>query len=55
MSIWGRGTGNAGEWKALIRGKGEKDGKPCRFIPASSFIPVFPLSIAANLYASNYI
>jgi hypothetical protein len=48
--IWGRGTGNAGEWKALLQGTGEKDRNVCRSISASSFSPFFALSVAGKLY-----
>jgi hypothetical protein len=48
--IWGRGTGNAGEWKALTQGTQGKRGKICRSIPAASFGPVFALRVAAKLY-----
>ena len=51
FQIWGRGTGNAGEWKALTQGtQGEKI-KTCRSLPAASFIsPVFALRVAAKSY-----
>ena len=48
--IRGRGTGIAGEWKALTQGAQGKKTKICRSIPAASFLPVFPLSVAAKLY-----
>ena len=47
--IWGRGTGNAGEWKALTQGTQGKKRRLCRSIPASIFLPVFPLSVAGKL------
>ena len=47
--IWGRGTGNAGEWEALTQGTQKKKRKICRSIPAASFSPVFALSIEGKL------
>jgi hypothetical protein len=43
--IWGRGIGNASEWKTLTQGTRGKKRKTCRFIPASSFIPNYVLSV----------
>ena len=48
FQIWGRGTGNAGEWKALTQGTQGKKTKNCRSIPAASSSPVFALSVAAT-------
>jgi hypothetical protein len=51
---WSRGTGNAGEWKALTQGaKGGKTEESVGPYLLLSLIPFFPPSIAANLYASN--
>ena len=48
--IRGRGTGKAGERKAPTQGtQGKKTEKSVAVI----FSPVFPLSVAGNLYASN--
>jgi len=44
--IWGRGTGNAGEWETLTQGTQGKKRKICRSIPAASFSPVFALRVA---------
>jgi len=33
--------------------KGDKDRKICRAIPAASFLPVFPLSVAAKYMTST--
>ena len=46
--IWGRGTGNAGEWESLTQGtQGEKT-KTCRSTPASRFSQFFAFRDAAN-------
>ena len=48
--IWGRGTGNAGEWEALTQGTQGKERKICRSLPTASFNPIFALRVAAKLY-----
>ena len=48
--IWGRGIGNAGEWKVPTQWtKGKQTGKSV----TASFSQVFPLSVAGKLHASN--
>jgi hypothetical protein len=44
--IRGRGTGIAGEWKALTQGAQGKKTKICRSIPAASFSTVFAPRVA---------
>jgi hypothetical protein len=44
--IWGRGTGNAGEWEALTQGTGGKDRKISHSKPAASFSQVFVTRVA---------
>jgi len=44
--IWGRGTGNADEWKALTQGTHGETITTCRSIPAAFFSPVFVLRVA---------
>jgi len=48
--IWGRGTGNASEWKAFTHWTKGKTTEKSVAPSASSFIPVFPLTIAGKLY-----
>ena len=50
MSIWGRGTGNGGEWEALTQGTQGIKRKICRSLSTASFIPVFPLNVEGKLY-----
>ena len=40
--IWGRGTGNAGEWKALTQGTGEKEKNLLRRVSAQFFLSALP-------------
>ena len=50
--IWGRGTGNAGEWKALTQGtNGKKKNLPLH--TCFQFNPGFPSQRCWQLYASN--
>jgi len=48
--IWGRGTGNASEWKALTQGTKGKKRKFCRSISALNFLVVFPLRVVGKLW-----
>ena len=54
MSNLGQGYSDCWQVESThTRDVGEKDRKFCRSIPAASFSPVFPLSVAGDLYVSN--
>jgi len=48
--IWGRGTGNAGEWEAITQGTHGEKTKICRSLPNASFSPLFALSVEGKLF-----